>query len=327
VDADALNHAGLLVGTWPPRRCGIAAYNEQMRRAEDWSPFDASPERPLSFRLGSFLRAVRGHRTVRISFDPYALACGSFQALWTYPLLIALQRVRRVEIVVHEPWAPVAYGFPAANALYRAFCRRAAWRVHVPSQVAPLEAAFGAGLSVEPLPHGNHFRRAYEGDREQARVELGIAATEAWLCIGFVAAAKGFSDFSRAFVGLPANGSRLFVVGSVRAPKSADLGEAEALRVLSTGSDGRMEFHESFVDDAEFDRWIAASDVVVLPYRETSTSGVVERARLFGKVVLVRDLPGLREAVAGDSRGVVYTDDAFEDGVARVRSLLAAERG
>lgn len=308
------------MGTFPPRRCGIASYNAQMVASEGWEAFDASPEAPVSRRLLAFLRAARGHEVVRVSFDPYALACGSFQALWTYAALLLLG-AGRFEIVVHEPWKGRAYALGPANLLYRAFCRRAAWRLHVPSQKALLEREFGCALRTDMLSHGGHFVRAWDGDRETARAELGLGAGEIWLCIGFVAAAKGFAEFLRAFASLRRPDASAVVVGSVRAPLPADLAEAQAIRdAVATGA-GRLVFRDEFVDDASFDRWIAASDVVVLPYRETSTSGVVERARLFGKVVLARDLPGLRDVLGHDPRGVLYLDEELPEAVARAASL------
>jgi glycosyltransferase involved in cell wall biosynthesis len=315
---------GLLVGTFPPRRCGIASYNAQMVSSEGWAVFDASPEAPVSRRLGAFLRAARGHEVVRVSFDPYALACGSIQALWTYAVLLQLGAAR-FEIVVHEPWKGRAYGLGLANRLYRLFCRRATWLLHVPSQEGRLEREFGFPLRTRMLPHGGHFVRAWAGDLPTARAELGLGDGELWLCIGFVAAAKGFAPFARAFASLRRPNATAVVVGSVRTPLPADLAESQALGAAAASSDGRIEFRDEFVDDVSFDRWIAAADVVVLPYLETSTSGVVERARLFGKVVLARDLPGLRDVLEHDPRGVLYRDEDLPAAVERAASLARGE--
>lgn len=321
LDESHVRTPGLLVGTFPPRRCGIASYNAQMVSAEGWTAFDASPEAPVSRRLGAFLRAARGQGVVRVSFDPYALACGSFQALWTYAALL-LAGAKRFEIVVHEPWKGRAYGLGLANGLYRLFCRRATWLLHVPSQKAQLEREFGCALRSRMLPHGGHFVRAWEGNRETARAELGLGSGELWLCIGFVAAAKGFAPFVRAFASLHRPDATAMVVGTVRTPLPADLAEAQALRAAVASGEGRIAFRDEFVDDASFDRWIVASDVVVLPYRETSTSGVVERARLFGKVVLARDLPGLRDVLEHDPRGVLYRDEELPEAIERAAGLV-----
>ena len=320
-----MSSRGLLVGTFPPRRCGIAAYNDQLARAGGWIPFPASPESPVSLHLPSFLRAIAGAAAVRISFDPYAIACGSFQALLAYPVLLVVGR-RRFEIVVHEPWPLRPYRLGLANLLYRAFCRGATWLVHVASQEETLRGRFGHGVRTRHVEHGGHFRRAYAGDRASARRELGLDGAEIWLCIGFVAAAKGFSRFVQAFLERSRPGARVVVVGTVRTPEAVDLAEADRLAEVCASSGSRAEFRDGFVDDEGFDRWIAAADVVVLPYLGISTSGVVERARLFGKVVLARDLPGLRDVLEGDPRGVLYRDEQLAEAIERAGSL-ATESG
>ena len=49
------------------------------------------------------------------------------------------------------------------------------------------------------------------------------------------------------------------------------------------------------LNDEEFDRWIQAADMVLLPYRTISSSGVAARASLYGKKLILRDLPAFRE--------------------------------
>ena len=313
---------GLLVGTFPPRRCGIATYNAQLSTAEGWIPFVASPESPVSRRIPAFLRAASRVDRIRISFDPYALACGSFQAIWTFALLLAAGATR-FEILVHEPWPERPYRLGLANVLYRAFCRRASWVLHVPSQRESLTRRFGSELRTILTDHGAHFRKVYDGDRATARRELGIGDQEIWLGIGFVTAAKGFSCFAKAFLEHDRDNALVVVVGTVRTAIAADLAEAGRLREIAAASGGRAEFRDGFVDDEDFDRWIAAADVVVLPYLETSTSGVVERARLFEKTVLARDLPGLRDVLAQNPRAVLYREGDLTEAMGRAASLSA----
>jgi len=324
LDLPKVKDPGLLVGTWPPRRCGIASYNAQLAAEEGWTAFDAAPETPVAFRLLSFLRAVRGKSVVRISFDPYALACGSIQALWLYPILLIIG-ARKFEIVVHEPWKSRAYRSWIANWMYVRFCRNAQWLLLAPSQGTSLMEAFGPGLRTRSIPHGAHFRPSFEGSREDARKDLGLDGGRVWLCIGFISAAKGFSRFVTEFVRLGGEGM-VWVVGSVRTAITSDEQEARILRELSQEHPAAVSFHEEFVDDEQFDRWIQASDVVVLPYLETSTSGVVERARLYGKVVLARDLPGLRDVLVDDPRSVLYMDDTFAQGLGKAGALLESAR-
>jgi hypothetical protein len=70
--------------------------------------------------------------------------------------------------------------------------------------------------------------------------------------------------------------------------------------------------HEQYVSDEEFDRWIVAADVVVLPYRHIWSSGVIERAALYDRAVIASRVGGL-DAQARQGT-VLVTDD---EGLAR----------
>jgi hypothetical protein len=72
--------------------------------------------------------------------------------------------------------------------------------------------------------------------------------------------------------------------------------------------------HKGFVSDELFDRWIVASDVVVLPYRHVWSSGVLERAALYDKAVIATRIGGLAEQAAARDAITFVTDD---DGLRR----------
>jgi hypothetical protein len=67
---------------------------------------------------------------------------------------------------------------------------------------------------------------------------------------------------------------------------------------------------EGFMSDEMFDRWIVAADVVVLPYRNIWSSGVLERAQLYNVPAIVTDVGGLRHQVADRSGVAVVSTDA-----------------
>ena len=104
------------------------------------------------------------------------------------------------------------------------------------------------------------------------------------LCIGFIQPHKGFDRAIRAFRRVPGH-ALLMIVGSVSAETSEHRGYINELVDL-TATDDRVELHERMVSDEEFDRWIVASDVVLLPYREIWSSGVLERARVLDRPVI-----------------------------------------
>jgi hypothetical protein len=109
------------------------------------------------------------------------------------------------------------------------------------------------------------------------------------------------------------------VVGSVRldAPELvAYVAELEASVERTPG----VHLREGYVSDEMFDRWLVASDVVVLPYQHIWSSGVLERAGLFGRKVVATDVGGLSHQAAARSAEVTLVPN----GPQVVTSLAAA---
>ena len=52
-----------------------------------------------------------------------------------------------------------------------------------------------------------------------------------------------------------------------------------------------------FLSYEDFDIWTIASDYIVFPYRKCSNSGVLGRAKLFKKPVIVSDAGGLKDQI------------------------------
>ncbi|MGH9198299.1 MAG: hypothetical protein ACRD1T_21520 [Acidimicrobiia bacterium] len=85
-------------------------------------------------------------------------------------------------------------------------------------------------------------------------------------------------------------------------------------------SDPRIRISEVALSDEEFDRWIIASDVVVLPYRASWSSGVAERAKLFGRKLIVSGVGGLIEQT--DEGDIVFQTD---EGLGEAMNQLAGD--
>jgi hypothetical protein len=159
------------------------------------------------------------------------------------------------------------------------------------------------------VEHGQAFRPRTSMTREQARTSLEIGEDEfVFLCIGFIQRHKGFDRAVRALGMLDAPNARLDIVGSTRLEEPEFLAHLSELEWLAS-SDERVHLHTGYVSDELFDRWLLASDVVVLPYREIWSSGVLERAALFDRPVIATRVGGLEEQ-AGDRRVTFVDDDA-----------------
>jgi glycosyltransferase involved in cell wall biosynthesis len=194
--------------------------------------------------------------------------------------------------------------------------------VHTEPEAAALHEAFGVPRSrIETVDHGAHFLRRTSLDRHGARARFGIGDDElVFLAIGFIQPHKGFDRAIAAFAQVRTPGCRLEVVGSVRVeePEFVEyLGQLQAQAAATPG----VTIRPGFVTDDEFDAWLVASDIVVLPYRRIWSSGVLERAALYDRPVIATSVGGLPEQARADT--VVVDDDA---GLVRAMRAVVAER-
>ncbi len=89
-------------------------------------------------------------------------------------------------------------------------------------------------------------------------------------------------------------------------------------RIAFLGMGEQVKVYAEFVSSERMSLFFSAADVVVLPYREASQSGVVQQAYGFGRPVLVSDRGGLPEAVREGKTGKVVASlepSAFAEGI------------
>ena len=146
---------------------------------------------------------------------------------------------------------------------------------------------------IDVIPHGPF----YAGGAPTPRPEGSIRV----LFFGRIAEYKGLDLLIDAWPevvkALPA--ARLAIVGE------GDLTSLAAqLAVLPS-----VDVRNAWIPDADVPAVIRGADLVVLPYREASQSGVVGVARSLGVPVLVTDVGGLKEQVRDRVDGMVTTAD------------------
>lgn len=339
----------LVLSPYPPDRCGIASYTVQVAatlRQEGHAVTVVSPQPSAARDSADYAQTVRGvlrvlamsrraDRTV-IEFFPdllfRSLRRNQFIRQWpAVALLFALGR--RVELVVHE--AP--YRNLRGRTDLRGRVGRAMWRtlvslpdatfVHTAWERQQLVEATGvAAERIRLLSHGESFLKRAEPDRARARRELGLDDGDFhFLSIGFLQPHKGFDRAVRALASLPGDHVRLDVVGSVRVQTPEVESHVGTLRLLAS-EDPRVGLHEGYVSDELFDRWIVACDAVVLPYREIWSSGVLERAKLYGRPAIVSDAGGLGDQADASTR-VVRDDGELRAAMAELAGVALAGQG
>lgn len=318
----------LVVSPYPPRRDGIGAYAVQqvrrLRRAghhvEVLSPAPSAAHHHADLRgpRGATTLARLGARFDRVvlHFHPdvvYRLPPLAGARLATgLSYGAAFRRLAHVEMRIHEidhRWAD------RSDPTWRAtrFMLQGAERitVHSDEQRDHLVSAFGVPAQrVAVIAHGVDFEPRTTADRVQARASLGLPVDEhVFLCIGFMQPHKGFDRAARAFTGLSHPGARLDIVGSARLADERTRDHVAELRSIASRDPG-VHVHLGFVSDEMFDRWIVASDTVVLPYRHIWSSSVAERAALFDRPVIATRVGGLAHQVGAMAGSVLVDDNA-----------------
>lgn len=317
----------LVIAPYPPARDGIAAYTVQsvarLRRAghdvEVLSPYPSAAQHHLqlntvrgAMQLG---RVVRGYDKIVLQYHPEIFFRPETPAFEreriAAALALAWRAARAVEIRVHE--ADYSRSHRGAASLGTQAMWRSATRivVHTETERRAFRQAYGLPLErIMVEPHGSDFTRRTALSRRQARLRLRLPEDEVvFLSIGFIQPHKGFDRAIRAFAAArPSDGgARLDVVGSVRVNEPAYVTYLDEVRRLAEATPG-AHLHTGYISDEEFDTWIVAADVVVLPYRHIWSSGVFERAAMYQRPVIATQVGGLTDQARADT--VLVADDA-----------------
>ncbi|MGH9056310.1 MAG: glycosyltransferase family 4 protein, partial [Acidimicrobiales bacterium] len=316
----------LMVSPYPPARDGVANYAAQVAaglRAQGHrvavvspTPSAAAHHQPLQTIRGTWRAARLGRRADKtiVQFQPEAFFSGMrldlFVRHWI-GLMVLFSAGGNVEVVVHE--APYSDGGRAGAVRERMWRRLwqqpAALAVHTEAERDELVANLGVKEgNIKLIGHGDHFTRRSTASKADAREELGIDPEAfVFLSIGFLQPHKGFDRTARGLARLDGANLRLDIVGEVRVRTPEHDRYIRMLEDLAA-ADPRVHLHREYVSDEQFDAWIIAADALVLPYREIWSSGVVERAALYDRPVVVTDVGGL----PGQVDGALVARDAGE---------------
>ena len=140
--------------------------------------------------------------------------------------------------------------------------------------------------------------------RSSAREQLALTRPTL-LFFGFVRRYKGLDVLLRA---LPEVLQALDVELVVAGEFWEDTDDVEAL-VRSLGLEDRVRIENRYLSHDEVAEYFAAADVIVLPYRSVTGSGVAKLALGYGRAVIASDLPPLRDAITHDVTGLLFTPE------------------
>lgn len=130
--------------------------------------------------------------------------------------------------------------------------------------------------------------------KEQAKAELKLATKKVLLFFGLIREYKGLDILINAMekIKTELEDYTLLIVGECyeNENKYTDL-------IKKAGITDNVKCHYSFIPDNEVGKYFSATDVVVLPYKTASQSGIVQIAYHFDTPVIVSNVGGLPEIV------------------------------
>ena len=187
---------------------------------------------------------------------------------------------------------------------------RSIWRladrliVHAPANLVELAGRDRrASARVVVVPHGSSLSsHGAPIPRDVARERLGLPVdAEIVLFFGAIKAYKGLDLLIEAFAPVRARRPKaLLLIAAEPVEPFAPYERLIAARGLAEAVRARIEF----VPDAEVGPYLCAADLVALPYRSTSFSGVLMTAYAYGRAVVVSATGGLSETVLADGTGL-----------------------
>ena len=237
-----------------------------------------------------------------------------YQGVLKYPLaelpLLKLQQRAGARIVytAHD-WLPHDHRF-YHRALYRIYYRGLD-RVIVHSKAGQAFLVSEMGLPPEKLaviPHGNYgfFNTRPDVTQEQARQRLGLDPSRFWfLFFGHIAPHKGLDVALKALDMIPdEDGAK--PVGLLVAGNPGEWSMDPYRRLIDErGLSGRISQHIGHIPFDEVQLYVKAADAMLLPYRESSTSGVAHMALGFAKPVVATDVGGMSEVIEDGKTGLL----------------------
>ena len=337
----------VLVGTAPPRRCGIATFTDDLRAALTAAHPDAPAVHVALTDVGGayeygpdvVFEVQAGQRS------DYRTAAAFIDASEAEVLCVQHEfgifggpAGRHVEELLDHVRVPVVTTLHTVLAQpspeQRAATRRVAERSDLVVVLA--ERAVGMlvdGCGVDPakvrvVPHG--VPALPEVDHDVAKAALGLTGRTVLLTFGLLGPDKGIEVVLDALPDVVAQDPTVLyvVLGATHPHVLRDSGDAyrDALveRVRALGLEEHVLFVDRYVETEELFRHLAASDVYLTPYHGTQqiVSGTLAYAVGMGCAVVSTPYPYAEELLS-DGRGVLFPfRDSAALGVA-LRALLA----
>lgn len=192
--------------------------------------------------------------------------------------------------------------FPFSRRLIKRMLRKTDIPVVLSSQTESEYNSMHLGKKVCKLFHPIYEQSFPEESRTEIRKRFGVLSDETVLLFfGLVREYKGLDVLIEALNGInmAEKRIRLFIVGEFYIDRDAIMEAAKHDNLT------QITVVDEFVSDEDAARYLSMSDVMVLPYKTASQSGILSNALNFNMPVICSDHPGLAEQVKHGVTGLL----------------------
>jgi len=128
------------------------------------------------------------------------------------------------------------------------------------------------------------------------------------LFFGFIREYKGLDILINALKSLKNLDVKLLIAGEsyIKTNKIKDL-------IKNNNLSDIVIWHKKYIPNDEINIYFSASDLIVLPYRKISQSGIIPMAYHFNKIVVCSNLPSLTDHVIENQTGYFFKDNNSDD--------------
>jgi D-inositol-3-phosphate glycosyltransferase len=179
---------------------------------------------------------------------------------------------------------------------------------------------------VRVIPHGINDRVPVRGlSRDAARDKLGIARDKkVLLFFGYIDRYKGLDLLVDAAAGLMEEDRNITLVIAGAVKRRDDYMPSIERTFGSLGLSGRVVRHLRFIPANEIERYFAAADCLVLPYRSIFQSGVIFLAYRFGLPIVATDVGSFRADIREGKDGFIAEANTSEGLARAIRKFFAS---
>lgn len=324
------------VSTYPPIECGIATYTQYLT--------DALRRKHQDCYVVSHLGGTGPQVIPAFDYEDGDLADRAFSVLTRFtPDLVHIQHefglfgknfgVAVVPLILHLRLS----GLPVVTTLHTVYdvipekprivldsilLHSHRVIVHEPYQRESLARVYPAEWmeKVCVIPHGARIVEPIPGAKEKLNLP---ADKKVLLLVGYFRPSKNFELIIDIFPEIRRRYRDVILViaGKTRGREYLDYRNSLLERIRNSPERDAIYFIRGQLPQETFDTVVSAADVVALPYKISSQSGILAHALAFGRPVVVSDTPAMEQAMGRSGAGFVCsTAEDFAGAVVRLLS-------